>query len=161
MKPYADTNFFTALFCQGPHEEASQRLLALASERGAAPYPVTMICRLELINAFQQAVFFTKSGVPGMNVSREHALAAEAMFFEQLALGTRWRQAVVSERLLERQFQDLSDRHTAKEGFRTYDILHVSSALVLGCNAFWSFDAKAKKLAQIEGLAVNPPVLKE
>jgi predicted nucleic acid-binding protein len=52
-------------------------------------------------------------------------------------------------------FRELSNRHTAKGGFRTYDILHVASALVLGCDTFWSFDAKAKKLAKLEGLAVN------
>ena len=39
---------------------------------------------------------------------------------------------------LERQFEDLSLRHTAKYGFRTYDLLHVSSALLLGCDTFWS-----------------------
>ena len=154
MKPYADTNFFMALFCQGPHESTSQQLHRQAGESGAEPYPVTMLGRMELINAFQQAVFFTKTGVPGIQVSWEHALAAEALFFEQLARGQFWRPVVVSERLLERQFQDIAHRHTAKEGFRTYDILHVSSALVLGCNAFWSFDKKAKKLAKLEGLDV-------
>ncbi|MFN0128515.1 MAG: hypothetical protein ACKV19_17720 [Verrucomicrobiales bacterium] len=52
-------------------------------------------------------------------------------------------------------FHTLVHRHTASEGFRTYDILHVSSALVLGCETFWSFDAKAKKLAKLERLKVN------
>ena len=36
-----------------------------------------------------------------------------------------------------------------------YDILLVSSALVLGCDTFWSFDTKPKKLAKLEGLKVN------
>jgi predicted nucleic acid-binding protein len=34
-------------------------------------------------------------------------------------------------------------------------VIHVASALVLGCDIFWSFDAKAKKLAKLEGLKVN------
>jgi hypothetical protein len=43
-------------------------------------------------------------------------------------------------------------RHTAKHGFRTYDLLHVSSALLLKCDTFWSFDPKANRLAGLEGL---------
>jgi predicted nucleic acid-binding protein len=46
-------------------------------------------------------------------------------------------------------------RHTIKRGFRAYDIMHVAAALLLGCDTFWSFDAKAKKLAELEGLKVN------
>ncbi len=42
--------------------------------------------------------------------------------------------------------------YTASHGFRTYDLLHVSSALLLHCDVFWSFDPKANKLASLEGL---------
>ena len=41
-------------------------------------------------------------------------------------------------------FVALRHRRVAK-----YDILHVSSALVLGCDTFWSFHTKAKKLAKL------------
>jgi len=54
----------------------------------------------------------------------------------------------------ERQFQELSLRHTARHGFRTYDILHFSSALLLRCDTSWSFDPKASKLAKLEGLNI-------
>ena len=57
--------------------------------------------------------------------------------------------------LLEEAFHTLAHRHTARHGFRTYDILHVATALLLGCDTFWSFDAKAKKLAKLEGLKTN------
>jgi predicted nucleic acid-binding protein len=53
-----------------------------------------------------------------------------------------------------RRFEDLALRHTAKHGFRAYDILHVSSALTLKCHTFWSFDKRASKLAKLEGLTV-------
>jgi len=52
-------------------------------------------------------------------------------------------------------FEELVHRHTIKRGFRAYDIMHVAAALLLGCDTFWSFDAKAKKLAELEGLKVN------
>jgi predicted nucleic acid-binding protein len=53
---------------------------------------------------------------------------------------------------VEAQFEELALRHTAKHGFRTYDLLHVASALLLRCDTFWSFDPKASKLAALEGL---------
>ena len=156
MHVYADTNFFTALFCAGPNESEALRLDAFAEEKGAPGYPVTLICRLEFVNALQQSVYSTRHGVPGITITPQHAMTVEALFFEQLSIGKSLRHAVInSERLLERQFQDLSHRYTAKEGFRAYDILHVSSALALGCDTFWSFDAKAKTLAKLAGLAVN------
>jgi predicted nucleic acid-binding protein len=52
-------------------------------------------------------------------------------------------------------YYDLVHRHTAKHSFRTNDVLHVASALILGCDTFWSFDSKARKLAELEGLMVN------
>jgi len=52
-------------------------------------------------------------------------------------------------------FEKLSQRHTAKHGFRTYDMLHVASALTLQCTHFFSFDKKALDLAQLEGLTTN------
>jgi hypothetical protein len=55
---------------------------------------------------------------------------------------------------LTRQTEELSLRHTAKHGFRAYDVLHVSSALLLRCDTFWSFDPKASRLAVLEGLKV-------
>lgn len=155
MKIYADTNFFTALYCPGPFEEEAKRLHAEAMGKGAEAYPVTLTGRLEMTNALQLAAYFTLHGVPGTRVSREYAVAVEALFLEQLVEGRFCRPATPSERLIEKQFMELSHRHTAKEGFRTYDVLHVASALVLGCDTFWTFDAKASKLAKLEGLKVN------
>lgn len=152
---YADTNFLTTLFCPGPNAPEAEHLNELAARNEVGPYPVTLLCRLEFFNALQQTVFATRHGVPGFHITPEHALVVEAEFHELLADGDLLFQASLSEQEIEKQFHELVHRHTAKEGFRTYDILHVSSALVLGCDTFWSFDAKAKKLAKLEGLAVN------
>lgn len=152
---YADTNFFTTLYCPGPRASEAERLNEQAAQQHSGPFPMTFLGRLEFMNALQQAVFATRHGVPGFHITPEHALVLEAEFHEQLAEGRLVFHATPSEHELEKQFHILVHRHTAKEGFRTYDILHVSSALVLGCDTFWSFDAKAKKLAKLEGLKVN------
>lgn len=155
MNVYADTNFFTALYCAGPNGAQATRLDSLNGGPQSRGYPVTFLTRLEFMNALQQSVYSTRHGVPGIQLSAELALGVEAIFMQHLVEGRKFRQVHIADHLLEKQFQTLSHRHTAKEGFRTYDLLHVSSALVLGCDTFWSFDTKAKKLAKLEGLAVN------
>ncbi len=53
---------------------------------------------------------------------------------------------------VEPEFLSLVARHTARQGFRTYDILHVASALTLRCKRFISYDTKANTLAKAGGL---------
>jgi predicted nucleic acid-binding protein len=55
-----------------------------------------------------------------------------------------------------RRADDLSKHHTTKEGYRSFDILHVASALHLGAREFLPFDEKQSRLATAAGLAVNP-----
>jgi predicted nucleic acid-binding protein len=53
------------------------------------------------------------------------------------------------------EYDSLVARYTAREGFRTYDVVHVASARILGCGKFLTFDDKAKKLAKLAGLRTN------
>ncbi len=48
----------------------------------------------------------------------------------------------------------LAFQHTVKGGYRSFDVLHVATALHLGAKKFLTFDANQKKLAQAEGLKV-------
>lgn len=48
----------------------------------------------------------------------------------------------------------LAFQYTAKRGHRSFDILHVATALHIGVKGFLTFDANQKKLAQAEGLKV-------
>ena len=48
----------------------------------------------------------------------------------------------------------LSAKYTESEGHRFADILHVATALQLGCEGFLTFDAEQMKLARHEGLEV-------
>lgn len=52
--------------------------------------------------------------------------------------------------------EELSVRHTEKNGHRLADILHVATALQLGATEFLTFDANQKLLAESEGLQVAP-----
>jgi len=48
----------------------------------------------------------------------------------------------------------LAFQHTLQGGHRSFDILHVATALHLGASKFLTFDANQKRLAQAEGLVV-------
>jgi predicted nucleic acid-binding protein len=50
----------------------------------------------------------------------------------------------------------LSAQHTAAQGHRTLDILHIATALELGAKQFLSFDTNQRELAKAAGLKAKP-----
>jgi predicted nucleic acid-binding protein len=156
MIPYADTNCFTRLYLNLDGAEKARRWIDEAMLQSAPPLPVTWLTELALINAFQRCVFIARTE-GRLRVTSEFADAAQAEFRMALVAGEFVRPAMMPHSQLKERFEDLALRHTAKHGFRTYDLLHVASALLLGCDTFWSFDHKARDLAVLEGL--NVPAL--
>lgn len=153
MKPYADTNLFTRLYLQLDDSAEADALADSARKGTAEPVPVTWLHRVEFVNALQLHVFVGKQ--PGnVRVTLEQAAVALESLRADVSATSFLRPARLSEAVLERQAEELSLRHTARLGFRTYDLLHVASALLLGCDTFWSFDERALKLAKLEGLKV-------
>ncbi len=56
---------------------------------------------------------------------------------------------------LVREAEGISSRYTACGGHRSFDILHVATALVLGAREFLTFDLNQQKLAREAGLIVR------
>jgi len=154
MRPYADTNLLSRFYLRLSESEAIASWLAKGQALESAPWPVTWLHRIETLNAFQLYIFAAKMGGQ-IRVTPEQAAAAHASFQTDLAQGTFLRPAQIEFPRLESQFDELSLRHTAKYGFRTYDLLHVTSALILACDACWSLDPKASRLAALEELRVR------
>jgi predicted nucleic acid-binding protein len=151
MRPYADTNFFTRFYLEMEESPLVEALADKAEEQGAPALPVSWLHRIELCNALQLHVF--QGRLPGQKrVTLEQAAAALAFFRDELTKEGLLRPVILSLTDLETISEELSLRHTAKSGFRTYDLLHVASALLLDCETFWSFDPKANRLAALEGL---------
>ena len=155
MKPYADTNFFTRVYLALPESEQADRLVELAKSQEALLLPITWLHRMELANAFELSVWMGKQG-GHPRVSAQNAAVAYETFRADLADEAFLGEAAIDHSQLHALFAALVVRHTAKYGFRPYDILHVASARLLGCDHFFSFDARANKLAQLEGLKTNP-----
>jgi predicted nucleic acid-binding protein len=129
-------------------------LIEAARAEGDAPLPVTWLHRLELINALQLYVF-AGTAAGQIRVTPEQAASAHATFRADLGEAAFLRPVQIDVLELAARFEELALRHTAKHNFRTYDLIHVTSALILNCDQFWSFDPKACKLAALEGLRVR------
>jgi predicted nucleic acid-binding protein len=154
MNTYADTNFLVRLYLSQPESERAIALAERVRVRRAQPLPVTWLHRAEVCNAIQLYVFRGRSP-NNLRVTAEQASAAWADFRAELRSPGLLQVVAIPGDDLEQQFEALSFRYTPRHGFRTYDVLHVASALALGCDTFWSFDAKASRLAQLEGLALG------
>lgn len=154
MSAYVDANVFVRLHLRPDDSNEAFELMGSSRARRFWPFPVTTLLRMEVLNAMERLAFESRSG-SSWRVSPEGAAAARGTFEEDLSRGEVFLHVHLSLEDMAESFETLVARHTAKHGFRTYDILHVASALHLGCDTFWSFDAKARKLAKLEGLKTN------
>jgi predicted nucleic acid-binding protein len=156
MKPYADTNFLIRLLVGFPETKSALQLTRHAFEDGGHAFPIIWLHQVETANALQLLVFQSSRSPSSVRVTPELAASAQAAFDSDLDAGTFMAKASLPVADIERQFRQLCLRHTARHGFRTYDLLHVASSLLLGCDSFWSFDEKACRLAVLEGLKLRP-----
>jgi len=154
MRIYADANLLVRFYLDYAVAGDARRLLTSSHGCRGRPLPVTTLLRMELMNALQRLVFETRQGGQ-WRVTPEMVAAAWGDFEEDLADGGLFRPAVITLEEIATEFGSLVGRHTARHGFRTYDVVHVASALHLGCDTFWSFDNKARQLAKLEGLKTN------
>jgi predicted nucleic acid-binding protein len=154
MTIYGDANLLVRFYLDYAMGGDARRLLTSSRAVEEGPLPVTMWLRLEFMNALQRLVFDTRQGGQ-WRVTAETAAAAWEFFEEDLSDQVLFQHVEITLDEIAMEFANLVGRHTARFGFRTYDIMHVASALCLGCNAFWSFDNKARQLAKLEGLQVN------
>ena len=154
MKSYADTNFFTNYYLELAEGERARELL-----NHLAPHnhllSITWLLHLEYANALERMVFETRQGGQRYRATPEGAAAAHAQFEENLRDEIHIHEVVLPLLRVMDDCRALILRHTAKHGFRTYDIVHVASALALGCDTFWSFDQRVLRLARLEGLRTN------
>ena len=143
MNAYADTSFLACIYI--PHADSPKALRWL--QRARDPLPFSPIHRHELRNAIRLRVFRGE-------ISAQERIAA----FREIDLD-------VSENVLThspipwtdtfREAEALAAAHTEALGVRSFDLLHVGLAIVLGATRFLSFDARQVELARAAGLKVS------
>lgn len=158
MNIYADTNFIARMYLGQLSSDETDVLTAAVHSGAVKPIPLTWLLQVEVTAAWELYVFFGKQP-HHPRVTPEQAAAAHADFRDDIEGGLIYRPADIEPRRLVRAVESLTLRHTAKHGCRTYDLIHVASALELKCTEFWTFDQRTMKLAEREGLKV-PALLK-
>ena len=141
---YADSSFLVSLLRIDSNHEAAMRYMAECGETLA----FNPLHRVELRNALRNAQAF------GQITENERRLAfrrIEQDLQAGLLIYTR-----VSWTDVFRLADELSDKHSGKEGQRTIDLLHVALALECGAKTFLSFDRRQRSLAKAANLIVKP-----
>lgn len=144
MIAYADTGFVVILYKQ---EATSARAAALMA-RQTTSVRLTQLGELEFRNALHLAVFRGELTAGDAAVKRR-------LFDGDVANGVFTISPIPTAGLFAKSLE-LADRHSAKLGTRSLDLMHVAAALLLKSDAFFSFDERQRMAAKAEGLKVKP-----
>jgi len=141
---YTDTSLLVAFYANENAALAAARLLT----SNTRPVPFNRILELELRNAIRR------------KVPRREATPAQVRSFlsqldSDLSQGILAWQALDFDQVFDRA-ERLGARFTARLNTPSFDILHVSIALELGCDTFHTFDHDQRRLAAAAGLRANP-----
>lgn len=150
MTAYPDTSFLCAFYLKQSNSLAATAHAATMTD----PLHVTALLAYE----FRQSLRFQvwrRSANPREGVALADAQAALKQFDEDLANGIAVLAPCNFQDVL-RGANELSTRHTISGGHRSFDVLHVATALHLGAREFLTFDANQRRLAAAEKLRVKP-----
>ena len=149
MTAYPDTSFLCAFYVKQSNSPAAAAHAATMRE----PLHVAALLAYE----FRQSLRFQawrRSANPREGIAPADAQAALLQFDTDLAQGV----AVLAPCGFQEVFrvaEQLSKRHTLAHGHRSFDVLHVATALHLGAREFLTFDVNQRKLAAAEKLTVK------
>jgi predicted nucleic acid-binding protein len=146
---YPDTSFLCALYIA---QSTSKRALKFMQSQ-----PTALASTSLMLYEFRQSVQFqvfrhSKDATQGYPLSV--AQAAISALQANISAGV-FRQGQVDWADVHKIAERLAFKHTVKGGHRSFDILHVASALYLGATEFLTFDGNQKKLAEAEGLMMS------
>jgi predicted nucleic acid-binding protein len=147
---YPDTSFLCAFYIR----QSNSPVAAAYASSMTEPLAVTVPLAYE----FRQALRFQvwrRSVHPREGITPEDARAALDQFEADLADGVAVLEVCHFVDVFSRA-EELSDRHTRSGGHRSFDVLHVATALHLGARDFLTFDANQRRLALAENLKVKP-----
>ena len=149
MTAYPDTSFLFAFYVKQSNSPAAAHAATMKE-----PLHVTALLAYE----FRQALRFQvwrRSANPREGIALADAQVALNRFETDLAGGL----AVLTSCNFQdvfRRAEELSKRHTIAGGHRSFDVLHVATALHLSAREFLTFDTNQRKLAVAEKLKVKP-----
>ena len=149
MRAYPDTSFLYGFYLKQSNSPAAAHAATMKE-----PLHVTELLRYE----FRQSLRFQvwrRAAHPREGIAQADADAALNQLEADLADVVAVLAPCDLQEVL-RRADDLSKRHTIKEGYRSFGLLHVATALHLVAKEFLTLDEKQAKLAAAAGLTVKP-----
>ncbi len=150
MRAYPDTSFLYAFYVKQSNSPAATAYASAMKE----PLRVTEPLKYEFRQSLRFQVWrHTANSREGI------ALADARAAINQLEADLAGGVAVLVPCPLPEVFrraEDVSNRRTIAGGHRSFDVLHVATALVLNSKEFLTFDINQRDLAVAEGLKVKP-----
>jgi hypothetical protein len=128
-------------------ESTSEKAAALMRKL-ESPVWISALSEIELRNAFQLSVFRGE-------IDKASAELKLRLFQQDLKKGI-YAVMPVSSSALHSKTAELIDRHSARIGTRSLDLMHIATAILLKADVFLSFDLRQRKAAKLEGLTVKP-----
>lgn len=150
MTAYPDTSFLFAFYVNQSNSPGAAAYAATMKE----PLHVTALLEYE----FRQALRFQvwrHSATQREGMTLADAQAALNRFEADFTSGLAVRTSCNFQDIF-RLAETLSKRHTITGGHRSFDVLHVATALHLEARELLTFDANQRKLAAAEKLKVKP-----
>jgi len=144
VNAYPDASFVISLYVRRTQTVAATSHVATMQE----PIHIATLLRFEVAHAIRRAAF--ENTIP-----YQLAMTALAAFEVDIDNGVIVIPSVPWE-VVHQEAERLSNAHTLRAGHRSFDILHVATALTLKAREFLSFDVKQRALAVAEGLKVKP-----
>ena len=146
----ADTSFLCSLYRQQSHSE----LAIVTLEDIGPPIVISPFLSYEFRQAARFQVFLRSTDASKGYLETE-AMAMFAQLDLDLDSGVVV-EAGVNYAEMAKEVERLSERYTMKHGARSFDLLHIASALQWQASAFLSFDVLQREIASAEGLNVLP-----
>ncbi len=146
----ADTSFLCSLYRQQSHSE----MAIVTLEDIGAPIVISPLLSYEFRQAVRFQVFL-RSSDPRKGCLETEAMSMLAQFEIDLDSGMVI-EAGVNYAAVTKEVERLSERYTMKRGARSFDLLHIATALQWQATVFLSFDALQRDIAALEGLNVLP-----
>lgn len=143
---YADTGILLKSYVL----EADSNDAECVLRKIGAPFCYSQIHGLEISNAIRLKVFRRE-------ITAVQASAALRAFRADFDKGLLERSPAALPAIFLRA-EKLSEKHSAKLGTRSLDLLHVAAALESGCKRFASLDARQRECAKLERLELHPAI---
>lgn len=140
----ADTSFLLSYYAKDANSQIARDSLAATH----APLMVHILNDFEMANALRALKFRDSISTEQMTrwLRDYHADKSKGILVQvKLKTSATLRRA-----------NSFSEKWTETSGNRSYDILLVAAASLLGATHFWSFDKRQRKLAEAEGMIAMP-----